>query len=174
MQNLETKEKQPFEITDMSSLTWVMREILSPLKAKVEQTKMLEKAEIDRIKAWAENENRSPLNDIEYWEQRIADYHLKLLRTDPKQKTLSTPYGKSSSRRSPTSIVKGDEDYLMDYVKENGYSNFIKVERKESVDWKGLKEKLSVAGNHVVDGNGQIVEGAVVKPETVTTKVELL
>lgn len=172
MQELENKEEEKFQITDMSSLTWVMREILAPLKAKVEQTKQLEKAEIDRIKLWAENENRGPQNEIEYWEQRITDFHLELLEKDPKQKTLSTPYGKSKSTRSKAQPAKGDEDKLLKYAKDNEFTDFIKVE--ESIKWGDLKKTLKVVGNNVVDSNGVIVDGATVKPETVTTKVELL
>lgn len=170
-ENFETHEKERFEITDISSLTWVMREVLKPLKEQVQQTKELEAAEIDRIKSWAENETRGPLQEIEYWEQRIKDYHLELLEKDPKQRTLSTPYGKSSSRRSKAQPDKADEEKLLKYVKQNELNDLLKVE--ESVRWGELKKKLKVVGDNVVDENGEIVEGAIVKPETITTKVEL-
>lgn len=173
MNNTEEEVKKPFEITDTSSLNWVFREILAPLKEKVKRTKELETAEIDRIKTWAENENRGPLQDIEYWEQRISDYHLELLRTDPKQRTISTPYGKSSSRRSGEAPAKGDEDKLLQYAKDNELTDLINV--KESIRWADFKKNLEVVGNQVVDvRTGEIVEGAVVKPETVTCKVDVL
>src|SRR6185312_1036739 len=132
----------------------------------------LEQAEIDRIKLWAENENRSPLNDIEYWEQRIADFHLELLDKDPKQKTLSTPYGKSSSRRSKAAPEKVDEDKLLEHVKSNNLNDFVQV--KESIKWGDFKKTLNISGDKVYDGNGLEVEGATVKPETVICKVEVL
>lgn len=171
IEDFEVEEKQAFEINDMGSLTWVMREVLAPLKAKVEQAKELEKAEIERIKLWAENETRSPLQEIEYWEQRIADFHLELLRNDPKQKTLSTPYGKSTSRTSKAQPEMTDEQLLLNYAKNSGFDDLINV--KETVKWGDLKKTLKVVGNNVVDANGEIMEGVKVKPETVTTKVEL-
>ena len=165
------EEKTPFEITDISSLTWVMREILSPLKSKIAQVKSLQAAENIRIEKWAEEETRSALNDVAYWEQRISDYHLELLRTDPKQKTLSTPYGKSKTVTSKAQPDKADEDKLLAYAKENELTDFIKVE--ESIRWGDLKKTLKVSGENVVDANGEIVEGAKVKPQTVTCKVEI-
>lgn len=167
----ETEEKTPFEITDIASLTWVMRKILTPAKEKINQTKQLEEAEIDRIKLWAENENRSPLQAIEVWEAKISDFHLELLRNDPEQKTLSTPYGKSSSRTSKAQADKSDDEKLLKYAKDNKLTDLIKVE--ETVRWGDLKKIVTVVGNVVVDENGEIVPGLKVKPETITTKVEL-
>ena len=171
MENENLPEKERFEITDLSSLSWVMREILHPLKKEVEQVKHLEKLEIERIKEWAEKETRAPLQEMQYWEQRIADYHLSILEQDPKQRTLSTPYGKSRTRRSAAQPDKADDEKLLTYAKSNQLNDLIKVE--ESVKWGDLKKKLKVVGNNVVDENGEVVPGVVVKPETVTTKLEL-
>lgn len=171
VETVEAEEKERFEITDIASLTWVMREILSPLKTKIGQVKSLQAAENIRIEKWAMEETRGPLNEIAYWEQRITDYHLDLLRTDPKQKTLSTPYGKSKTTTSKASPEKADEDKLLAYAKENELTDLINV--KESIKWGDLKKTLKVVGNNVVDANGEIVDGAVVKPETITCKVEV-
>lgn len=172
MEEIKEVVEERFEITDVSSLNWVFREVLAPLKAKVEQVRELEAEEIDRIKSWAENKTRGPLQEIGYWEQRIADYHLELLRTDPKQKTISTPYGKSKTTTSRAQPQKADESKLLAYAKENKLTDFIKVE--ESVKWGDLKKSLKVVGDNVVDENGEIVEGATVKPETISYKIELV
>lgn len=165
------EEKQPFEITDVSSLNFVFREILAPLKEKVAQTKLMESEELERIKKWAEGETKAPLQDIAYWEQRIEDYHLNLLRTDPKQKTISTPYGKSRTTTSAAQPQKTDDEKLLHYAKSNELTDLIDV--KETVKWGELKKTLKVVDGNVIDENGEIVEGVSVKPETVSHKVEL-
>lgn len=171
LQVAETEEKEPFQIIDDGSLSWVFREILIPLKAKVERTKALAKIDYERVEKWEQNELRAPLQDIAYWEQRIADYHLDLLSKDPKQKTISTPYGKSKTTTSAEQPDKGDEEKLLKYAKDNKLTELIKVE--ETIRWGDLKKTLKVVDGKVIDENGEIVEGAKVKPQTVTCKVEL-
>jgi|GEM_PF-5689876 len=171
MDNLEIEEKEPFQITDTGSLNFVFREILIPLKAEINKTKMLAKAEVERITEWEEKELKGPLQDVEYWEHRIAEYHLELLKKDPKQKTISTPYGKSKTTTSGEQPEKVNDDQLLQYVKENKLTDFLKVE--ESVKWGDLKKSLKVVGNNVVDADGGIVKGVKVKPKTVSCKVEV-
>lgn len=171
LQITETEEKQRFEITDDSSLSWVFREVLIPLKAEVNRTKALAEVENSRIKKWEEDKLRGPLQEITYWEQRVAEYHLDLLGKDPKQKTISTPYGKSKSTTSSEQAEKVDDEKLLKYIKDNELTGFLKVE--ETVKWGDLKKTLTVVGGNVVDANGEIVEGTKVKPKTVTCKVEV-
>lgn len=166
------EEKQAFEITDLSSLTWVFREILSPLNKKVEENKRVAKEQIEHINQWLESENKSAISEIEYWSKRVEDYHTLSLLSDPKCKTLSTPFGKNKSTTSKPQPELADADKLLSYAKSNELNDLIKVE--ESVRWGEMKKILKVNGDNVVDANGEIVEGVKVKPETTTFKMEVL
>ena len=92
---------------------------------------------------------------------------------DPKQKTISTPYGKSKTRKSKEAPDKANEELLLDYVIQNDLAEFI----KNSVKWADLKKTLKIVqiGDEkvVVDGDGQIVPGVTVKPESISYSVEV-
>lgn len=166
------EEKQPFEITGLSSLTWVFREILTPLNNKIEENKAFAQEEIKRINEWLENENKSSINDVEFWQAKVEQYHFNALLSDPKAKTLSTPYGKSKSVTSKAQPEKTDDEQLLKYAKANELADFIKV--VENVKWGDMKKSFNVVGNNVVDSNGEIVPGVSVKPETTTFKTEVI
>ncbi len=172
------EEKEAFRITDDGSLHWTFRK-MRELQGEIIKKEALAQADYARIEEekklvdeWVESETKPFRQSIEHFEQLVKEYHLQLLKDDPEQKTLSSPFGKSSTRRSAAQPDKGDEDKLLAYAKENELTDLIKVE--ESVKWGDLKKKLKVVGSNVVDENGEIVDGAKVKPETITCKVEVL
>lgn len=173
----ETEEKQRFEITDEVTLHWTFRR-MRELRGKIAEKEELAKADYARIDeerklvdAWLESESKPHLQSIEHFEHLIREYHLALLNTDKSQKTLSTPYGKSKTTTSAEQPDKGDEEKLLKYAKDNKLTDLIKVE--ETIRWGDLKKTLKVVDGKVIDENGEIVEGAKVKPQTVTCKVEL-
>lgn len=92
---------------------------------------------------------------------------------DPKAKTISTPYGKSKTRKTKETTEKANEEVILQYVIENEMDEFI----KNSVKWADLKKSLKIveiSGEKVVvDENGQIVPGVIVKPESTSYFVEV-
>lgn len=177
LQTAEVEEKERFEITDEATLHWTFRK-MRELKGKIAEKEELAKVEYSRIDeerklvdVWLEKETNSFSQSIEHFEHLIREYHLALLKKDESQKTLSTPFGKSKTVTSAEQPDKGDEEKLLKYAKENKLTELIKVE--ESIRWGDLKKTLKVVGGNVVDENGEIVEGAKIKPKTVTCKVEI-
>lgn len=175
--NIEMEVKERFEITDEGTLHWTfrkMRELKGKIAEKEERAKV-EYARIDEerklVDVWLENETKNLLQSIEHFDHLIRGYHLSLLDADDSQKTLSTPYGKSKTITTAEQPDKGDEEKLLKYAKDNKLTDLIKVE--ETVRWGDLKKTLKVVDGKVIDENGEIVEGAKVKPKTVTCKVEL-
>ena len=168
----ETETKESFQVTDINSLNWAFRK-LSSIKAKEQEITNLAQAEIDRIKYWEAQEKKSLIQSIEFFEQLINDYHSKVLADDPKQKTLSTPYGKSKSRVSKAQPDKTNEKLILEHVIENEMNDYI----KPTLKWGDLKGSLKVAeigGKQVaVDENGQVVKGVEIKPEQISYKVEV-
>lgn len=164
--------EQQFEVTDINGLNWAFRKI-SALKAKEKEITTLANVERDRITQWEQSELKPIHNDISFFETHIRRYHMEQLAADPKQKTISTPYGKSKTRKSKETPDKGDEALLLDYVIQNDLAEFI----KNSVKWADLKKTLKIVqiGDEkvVVDENGQMVPGVTVKPESISYSVEV-
>ncbi|MGE6379873.1 host-nuclease inhibitor Gam family protein [Peribacillus muralis] len=161
-----------FEITDINSLNWAFRK-LSALKSKEKEIKQLANVERDRIAEWEKGELSSVTNSTSFFESLITLYHAQQLAEDPKAKTISTPYGKSKTRKSKEAPDKADEEVILQYVIENEMDEFI----KNSVKWADLKKSLKIveiSGEKVVvDENGQIVPGVIVKPESISYSVEV-
>lgn len=64
------------------------------------------------------------------------------------------PSGKLVMKKPSTDFDRDDNE-LLDWLKKNGHSEFIKT--KESVDWSSLKKTLIVVGGSVTDENGEII-----------------
>jgi sulfur carrier protein ThiS len=171
VEEIESQETN-FEITDINSLNWAFRK-LTALKSKEKEIKQLANVERDRIAEWEKGELSSVTNSVSFFESLITLYHAKQLAEDPKAKTISTPYGKSKTRKSKETPDKANEDVILQYVIENEMDEFI----KNSVKWADLKKSLKIveiSGEKVVvDENGQIVPGVIVKPESTSYFVEV-
>ncbi|MEK5524116.1 host-nuclease inhibitor Gam family protein [Heyndrickxia sp. FSL W8-0423] len=171
IQSLDTTEHR-FEITDLDSLNWAFRK-LSALKSKEKEIKQLANVERDRINQWEKGELSTIENSTSFFESLIQQYHAKKLAEDPKAKTISTPYGKSKTRKSKEAPEKENEEQLLDYVLQNEMVDYI----KNSVKWSDLKKTLKIveiSGEKVVvDENGQLVKGVTVKPESISYSVEV-
>lgn len=170
--SLNDSEQSKFEITDINSLNWVFRKV-SALKAKEKEIKQLADVERERIAAWEKTELSTITNSLEFFQNMVAQYHAKQLEKDPKAKTISTPYGKSKTRKTKEAPEKQDEEQILQYVIENEMVDYI----KNSVKWAELKKSLRIAEisgeKVVVDANGQLVPGVTVKPESISFSLEV-
>lgn len=161
-----------FSITDINSLNWAFRKAAA-LKAKAKEVKQLADAERERIAEWEKSELSSINNSLEFFQNLVTEYHAKQLAEDPKAKTISTPYGKSKSRKSSEQLEKANEEDILLYVIENELEQFI----KNSVKWAELKKSLKIVDlngeKFAVDENGQLVPGITIKPESITFSMEV-
>ncbi|CAG9620848.1 host-nuclease inhibitor Gam family protein [Sutcliffiella rhizosphaerae] len=168
----ESNDAPKFEITDLDSLNWVFRK-MAALKAKQKDIQQLADVERQRISDWEKGELSSITSSLEFFESKVAVFHMEELAKDPKAKTISTPYGKSKTRKSKEAPEKENEDVILQHVIESGLDDFI----KQSVKWGDLKKSLKIAEisgeKVVVDENGQIVPGVTIKPESISYSVEV-
>ncbi|MCQ6306872.1 host-nuclease inhibitor Gam family protein [Bacillus cereus] len=164
--------EQPFEITDMNGLNWAFRKI-SALRAQEKEITMLANVEQERIMEWKQKELTPIHNSITFFESHIQRYHAEQLAADSKQKTISTPYGKSKTRKSSEAPEQQDKEQLLQYAIENKLDDCIKTE----IRWGELKKKFRIEkiGEEkvIVDEDGQIVPGVVIKPESISYSVEV-
>lgn len=169
---IQAAEQQQFEISDLESLNWAFRK-LSALKSKEKEIKQLSDLERERIAQWEQGELTSIHNSVSFFEGHIQRYHAQQLNADPKAKTISTPYGKSKTRKSSEAPEQKDKAKVLQYVIENELDDCIKNE----VKWAELKKKLKIVelGDEkvVIDENGQFVPGVMVKPESISYSVEV-
>lgn len=171
VEEIQSQERR-FEITDLESLNWAFRKI-SALKVEEKKIKQLANIERDRIETWEQKELNPIHNSLSFFEALVQEYHAKQLAENPKSKTISTPYGKSKTRQSNEAPEQKNKEEVLQYVMENELYDFIKNE----VKWADLKKTLKIveiSGEKVVvDGNGQIVPGVTVKPESISFSVEV-
>ncbi|PDY76978.1 host-nuclease inhibitor Gam family protein [Bacillus cereus] len=164
--------EQRFEIHDLESLNWAFRK-LTALKAEEKKVTTLANVERDRIAQWEKSELKPIHNSISFFETHIQRYHAEQLAADPKQKTISTPYGKSKTRTSKAAPEQSDKETLLQYAIENELDDCLKTE----VKWADFKKKIKIveiSGEKViVDEDGQIVPGVIIKPESISYSVEV-
>ncbi|MGH1256891.1 MULTISPECIES: host-nuclease inhibitor Gam family protein [Bacillus] len=164
--------EQQFEVTDIDGFNWSLRKI-SALKEKEKEITTLANSERNRITEWEKNELNPIHSSISFFESHIRRYHMEQLAADPKKKTISTPYGKSKTRKSGETPEQQDKAQVLQYAIENELDDCLKTE----VKWADFKKKLKIveiSGEKViVDEDGQIVPGVTVKPESISYSVEV-
>lgn len=75
------------------------------------------------------------------------------------QEVYKLPSG-TLKRKYPGPQFKRDDEKLISWLKARQMNEYIKV--KESPDWANLKKVAQVAGDKIVDENGEVVEGVTV------------
>ena len=172
--NMTEEEKQGFKITDGSSADWCLRKVRA-LKEQQDENTQLAMAEIERITEWVTGENGKLQNGIIFFENLLIQYHMLIYRyrVDDKKKTISLPHGKLKARAQQPEFIR-DDVKLVEYLRNTGRTNFIKVIEKP--EWDEFKKIVEVAidGKTVVDTQtGEIVEGvtAEIRPPKFTVEV---
>lgn len=150
------EEKKEFKIDNDGAAEWALEKIKA------------EKADMERL--------------INLCEQKIAEYEEKIklfksqyenstgflvsclqqyFNTVPRKKTKTQetyklPSGTLKLKYPGPDFVR-DEENLLKWLKDNNYTDFIKV--RESADWAGLKAKIKVDKGNVITEDGELVEG---------------
>jgi phage host-nuclease inhibitor protein Gam len=168
VEQLEGKEQ--FKVTNIDQANWCLRKI-SALKKKQKENEELAKAEIERIQKWLDKENKQLDDSLKFFEGLLEEYAIVQRQKDSKFK-LSTPYGKVGFRKQQPKWNYDDEK-LLNFLKQADKTEFVRI--KEEVNKSELKKKLKIAGNLVVDENGEIIEGITIEeqPDKVVIDVEV-
>lgn len=165
------EEENNFKVENIDQLNFVFRKITA-LKYQESEVMALANKERERINLWVEKQLVPINNSISFFESHAKSYHQREYANDPKKKKISTPYGAVKTRTSKEAPEQTDPTKLLEYAFENGLDECIKSE----VRWAEVKKKLrivEISGEKVVvDGDGQIVPGISIKPETIDFKVE--
>ncbi|MDU4545284.1 MAG: host-nuclease inhibitor Gam family protein [Clostridium botulinum] len=164
MENQET-----FKITDLKGASWALRKI-KECKENILEKEELAKVEKERIEEWLNNETKSDLVSLEYFNGLLLQYYKELKQKDPKAK-ISTPYGKVTSRKNKKWNY-GNEETLLKYLNSNGYKNLIRT--KQEINKTDFKESFLIKDGIVLDKNtGEVIpEISIVEEENINVKVK--
>ncbi len=166
--NTSEEEKQGWSINNLESVNWALRKI-AVLNKQINENEQLAKEEKYRIEQWEQRENSSHKQSVEFFEQKISEYHSKLLADDPKAK-IKTPYGQVSSRKVSAKIEYGNN--TIQELKELGLDEYVRV--KEEVNKADLKKVLTITDDlKVVTEDGEVLSSAIVTPESHKTVIKV-
>ena len=124
-------------------------------------------AEIER-----EEERKARNRGFLLW--RLAEYFGRLEHRVTKSgiEKYDLLSGRLIRKPATQKIVKASEEELITWCAASGQSRFIK--RVEKVDWAGLKKKLAIIGDEVVDSqSGEVVAGCTIEEVPEEFKVEV-
>lgn len=161
-----------FRIFNLSSLSAVMREI-AEINAQQAEVEELYKAEMDRIKKWRDKQVSKLESDREWRHQQVIDYHQRRLEENPKEKTISTPYGTVKATSRKATFKKPDNDVLLAVLEAHGYNDLIKTKITHAADWAAYKKQLHITDGRVVDENGLIIDDIEIEDAQTTFKIEV-
>lgn len=166
--NTSEEEKQGWSINNLESVNWALRKIAA-LNKQINENEQLAKEEKYRIEQWEQKENSSHKQSVEFFEQKISEYHRELLADDHKAK-IKTPYGQVSLRKVSAKIEYGNN--TIQELKELGLDEYVRV--KEEVNKADLKKVLTITDDlKVVTEDGEVLSSAIVTPESHKTVIKV-
>ena len=162
------EEKQGWSINNLESVNWALRKIAA-LNKQITENEQLAKEEKYRIDQWEQKENNSHKQSIEFFEQKISEYHRELLVDDPNAK-IKTPYGQVSLRKVAAKIEYGND--TVQELKDIGLDEYVRI--KEEVNKADLKKILTITDDlKVVTEDGEVLNSAIVTPESHKTVIKV-
>jgi len=166
----EEQLKERFKIKDLSSLNWALRKLKVVEKA-YNADKALWDEEIARLTKWFNKQSEGHNNATMFLEGLISEYAKAQRVIDPKWKQ-KTPHGHVGFRKAKK-FNYGDEEKLVQYLADNGMSEYVKVVK--SPIRSELKKVLTIVeGKAIFTSTGEVLPEIVVEEtEDVTIKLEV-
>lgn len=163
MNEVMQEEITGFVVDSLDTANWCFRK-LQNIKKAIAENDALAQAEIDRITAWRDRENKMHEESVAFFEHHLTEYFKQLRASNPKSK-LSTPYGKVTTRK--TQKYTYDDETLIRYAKVN---NIPCVKVTESL-MKTEFKKLCPGG--VNPETGEVIGGVTVEEiESISIKLD--
>ena len=139
-------------------------EMVSEIKefeAEINRFDMIYNARITALNQDYVRQVESLKKQIQFNKDMLQAYFLTVPAKATKiQRTYKLLSGKLVMKNESISITKDNEEKLIDWVRTYA-PQYIKV--KEEVNWSEFKKVLKIAGDSVVNQDGEIIEGAAVK-----------
>src|SRR5690625_4027334 len=129
------------------------------------------KDEIKNFESYKKKKKENEQQNIDYFQNLLAQYAMKKREEDPKIKSQKLPHGYIGFRKKQPKWNYQD-DVLLETLKKNQLTDFIKV--KEQLDKASIKKAFEVVGGKVINPDtGEVIEGVSVEEqgEDFTVKV---
>lgn len=166
----EDEARERFRVINDRMAAWAMRRLASVQnrRADIQQIAADEKARID---GWAASQLAPLDRDVSYFEALLGEYAIDVRDTDGR-KSVSTPYGVVKTRTVGGGWAITDEAALVEWAKQAHPELVDTVERFALAR---AKKVLETVGDGTVGDpvRNELVPGLAVKPQDVTTSVEI-
>ena len=151
----EVEEREAFEIKDLAGADWCFEKLQAIKKQRDELVEYADE-QIAKYKKFKEETIKKAEDDEAYFKGLLQIYTDKRLAEDKNFK-LKTANGTASYGKFKKDWDWQDEEATIKSLKDAGHNELIRV--TESIEKNKLKKSLTVAGDTVVDENGEIIEG---------------
>lgn len=163
---------QRFRIETKDQVIWAMRRIAGIEKDRQDAREVAQR-EINRIKAWLEQEEKRADTARRRLDALLEDYHRRVLAENPKAKTIHLPHG-TLKLRSQQPEWKWDDEQLLPWLQQN-LPHYVREKVTYIPDKAALKKAVQVVNSRVIDPHtGEVVPGVEVemRPEKFIVEVE--
>ena len=151
----EVEEREAFEIKDLAGADWCFEKLQAIKKQRDELVEYADE-QISKYKNFKEKTIKKAEDDEAYFKGLLKIYTDKRLAEDKNFK-LKTANGTASYGKINKKWNWQDEQATINSLKETGHEKLIRV--TESIEKANLKKIFNIAGDAVVDENGEIIEG---------------
>jgi hypothetical protein len=160
-QETSQPHKERWHIEDDQGLKWAFQKMEQKRQEAQGYKKMMQEA-FDFYQAKIDDCNK----DIENFKQIVRQYADEQLCEDPNWDFTDSPFGRIVMSK-PKVDMQPDRAKLIDQYKDTDY-----VKQKYSLDWDKLKRSLKAVDGHVINSDGELIEGvkAVEKPAQIEIK----
>ncbi len=166
----ETDEgpRPAWRITDDGCADWAVRKIAEE-KAELDRIKALADEQIQRIEEKVAAAEKRFQNGTSFLTGKLAEYFQTVPHKTTKTKHSYRLLSGTLTLKLGGTQLKQNDDALLEYLKASGNGDMIQTVEKPK--WGEFKKRLQIVGASVVDGTtGEIVEGVEIinKPDTFT------
>lgn len=161
-ENQLTEEEVRFRVDDDQKADWCLRKIREANE------------EADKMTAWYTEQMKKILKRrderVAFFEEKLKPYFAMVPKKETKtQLSYQLPGGKLVLKKQGPEFTR-DDAVLVPWARENAPEC---VKTKLSIDWAEFKKTLTVVGDQVADGAGEIVPGITVTERPEVFKVEV-
>ena len=167
----EQSEYTGFIVGSLPEADKVIKKIVATqeyIKLKTEEAAEMKKEplkEINRVDEWLKKETTKAQQNIDSLSARLMPFVAEQIE-GKKKRSITLPSGRAGFTKGTTTFYYGndqaskDNQQLLEYLIDNNYTEYVKTEILESVDWASLKKSLKVTdeGNVVISDTGELVE----------------
>ena len=167
----EKPEYTGFIVDSLSKADWAIKKIVAAqesIRIKTEEAKEMKKEpleEINRVNEWLKKETEKAQQDIDSLSAMLMPFVAEQIE-GKKKRSITLPSGRAGFTKGTTVFFYGnteaskDNQSLLEYLVDNAYTEYVKTEILETVDWANLKKTLKVTdeGMVVISDTGEVVD----------------